>query len=76
MSPATLSDRVKPAPKTSKKRSKGRSRGELSDDGYEDLVKGEEGKFAMKVNNLKVLFLGRRLNVAGYIFFASVAVSF
>jgi hypothetical protein len=54
MSPAPLSNRVKPAPKSTKKRSKGPSRGELSDDGYEDLVKGEEGKFAIKVNNLKV----------------------
>jgi len=30
------------------------SSGDLSDDGYEDLIKGDESKFAMKINSLKV----------------------
>ena len=29
------------------------SYGDLSDDGYEDLIKGDESKFAMKINSLK-----------------------
>jgi hypothetical protein len=65
MSPSPLQTRIKPAPKIStgaKKRSKGRkpSREESSDDGYEDLVKGDERKFAQKINSLKVLSLSCR----------------
>ena len=40
-----------------KKHSKGRKipiREDHSDDGYEDLIKGDESKFNMKVNSLKV----------------------
>jgi hypothetical protein len=61
VSPIPLQHRVKPAPKIStgvKKRSRGRrntTHGDLSDDGYEDLIKGDESKFVMKVNSLKVL---------------------
>jgi hypothetical protein len=59
VSPLPMANR-KPGPKTTtalKKRSKGRkipSREDLSDDGYEDLIKGDESKFNMKVNSLKV----------------------
>ena len=59
VSPLCMANK-KPAPKTPagpKKRSKGRkipSREDLSDDGYEDLIKGDESKFNMKVNSLKV----------------------
>jgi hypothetical protein len=64
MSPSPIQTRVKAAPKIStvaKKRSKGRkptTREEHSDDGYEDLIKGDERKFAQKINSLKVLLWG------------------
>ena len=49
----------KTAPAVLKKRSQSRNRvvttEESSDDGYEDLINGDESKFAMKVNSLKVL---------------------
>jgi hypothetical protein len=49
---------------------------EGSDDGYEDLIKDNENKFAMKVNSLKVLVVLWRLMVAGYFFGTAVIVSF
>jgi hypothetical protein len=56
--PTSRAKSIPKAPSVLKKRSKSRSksvtRGESSDDGYEDLVKGDESKFAMKVNSLKV----------------------
>jgi hypothetical protein len=63
MSPSSMHGRMKPAPKTvsgaaTKKRSKSgprkTSREEHSDEGYEDLIKDNESKFAMKINSLKV----------------------
>jgi hypothetical protein len=64
MSPSPIQTRVKTAPKiitATKKRSKGKKptpREEHSDDGYEDLIKGDEGKFAQKINSLKVHLWG------------------
>ena len=64
LSPSPVQSRMKPPPKTvsgaaTKKRTKGgrriTSREEHSDDGYEDLIKDNESKFAMKINSLKVL---------------------
>ena len=60
VSPLPMANRPKPPPRAStalKKRSKGRkitSHEDLSDDGYDDLIKGDESKFNMKVNSLKV----------------------
>jgi hypothetical protein len=63
-----------------KKRSKSRGkvpRDESSDDGYEDLIKGDESKFAQKVNSLKVIPPkgGGLLIVEGYFGVAAVVVS-
>lgn len=56
---ANTTKTAKPVPKSTgvKKRLKNRktlSQDDLSDDSYEDLIKGDETKFNMKVNSLKV----------------------
>jgi hypothetical protein len=51
------------------------SQEEHSDDGYEDLIKDNETKFAMKINSLKVRSQVMRLMLARYIFFTKVVVS-
>lgn len=86
MSPSPMQGRIKPPPKTvsgaaSKKRSKGgprkTSREDHSDEGYEDLIKDNESKFAMKINSLKVRKSSRCiLIIARYFCFAEVIVSF
>ena len=60
VSPLPMANRAKPASKTRRhlknvrRAEKLSSREDLSDDGYEDLIKGDESKFNMKVNSLKV----------------------
>lgn len=85
LSPSPVQNRMKPPPKTmsaaaTKKRTKvGRrttSREEHSDDGYEDLIKDNESKFAMKINSLKVQDSASfELIVARYFGVATVTVS-
>jgi hypothetical protein len=81
-SPLPMATRPKPPPRSQtgvKKRSKGRktvSREDLSDDGYEDLIKGDESKFNMKVNSLKVFSAFTTLILARYFFLAKITISF
>jgi len=61
-----------------KKRPKNRritSREEYSDDGYEDLIKDNETKFAMKINSLKVVSKGYELIIARHIVFSEITLS-
>jgi len=73
---------TKPASKNTgvKKRSKSRktlSQADLSDDSYEDLIKGDETKFNMKVNSLKVPpIVSYGINYqARYLLFTKITIS-